>query len=109
MILAEGRYTAVARNKDKIYQRDFTVVAGKNTDVEVLMKEQQPQDAAATRRTRLTISIPQVTAAGTAARSRRAHRQAEQPFRTPSSRCPQATTAPAWTDAELLARARVQT
>lgn len=44
MILAEGRYTAVARNKDKIYQRDFTVVAGKNTDVEVLMKEQQPED-----------------------------------------------------------------
>jgi len=44
MILSEGRYTAVARNKDKIYQRDFTVSAGKNTDVEVLMKEQQPQD-----------------------------------------------------------------
>jgi hypothetical protein len=45
MVLAEGQYTAVARNKDKIYQRDFTVVAGRNTDVEVLMKEQQPQDA----------------------------------------------------------------
>lgn len=44
MVLAEGQYTAVARNKDKIYQRDFTVVAGTNTDVEVLMKEQQPQD-----------------------------------------------------------------
>ena len=44
MILAEGRYTAVARNKDKIYQRDFSVSAGKNIDVEVLMKEQQPQD-----------------------------------------------------------------
>ncbi len=44
MVLAEGRYTAVARNKDKIYQRDFTVVAGTNTDVEVLMKEQQPQE-----------------------------------------------------------------
>ena len=44
MILAEGRYTTVARNKDKIYQRDFSVAAGKNTDVEVLMKEQQPQD-----------------------------------------------------------------
>jgi hypothetical protein len=45
MVLAEGQYTAVARNKDKIYQRDFTVAAGTNTDVEVLMKEQQPQDA----------------------------------------------------------------
>lgn len=43
MILAEGEYSAVARNKDKIYQRDFTVVAGTNTDVEVLMKNQQPQ------------------------------------------------------------------
>ncbi len=44
MVLAEGRYTAVARNKDKIYQRDFTVHAGKNTDIEVLMKAQQPQE-----------------------------------------------------------------
>jgi hypothetical protein len=45
MVLAEGQYTAVARNKDKIYQRDFTVTAGTNTDIEVMMKEQQPQDA----------------------------------------------------------------
>lgn len=37
MVLAEGQYTAVARNKDKIYQRDFEVVAGVNTDVEVLL------------------------------------------------------------------------
>lgn len=41
MVLAEGEYTAVARNKDKIYQRDFVVQSGKNADVEVLMKEQQ--------------------------------------------------------------------
>jgi hypothetical protein len=47
LILAEGKYSAVARNKDRIFQRDFTVVAGRNTDVEVLMKEQQPQDAPA--------------------------------------------------------------
>lgn len=39
MVLAEGDYLAVARNKDKIYQRDFTVKAGRNTDVEVLLKE----------------------------------------------------------------------
>jgi hypothetical protein len=45
LILAEGKYSAVARNKDKIYQRDFTVAAGRNTDVEVLMSGQQPQDA----------------------------------------------------------------
>ena len=50
MVLAEGEYSAVARNKDKIYQRDFKVAAGKNTDVEVLMKDVQPQepDSAAT-------------------------------------------------------------
>ncbi len=36
MVLAEGDYTIIAKNKDKIYQRDFTVVAGRNQDVEVL-------------------------------------------------------------------------
>lgn len=41
MVLAEGDYTAVARNKDKIYQRDFTVHSGRNADVEVLMRDQQ--------------------------------------------------------------------
>ncbi|OWW01745.1 hypothetical protein ATY81_24045 [Rhizobium sp. R72] len=44
MVLAEGEYSAVARNKDKIYQRDFKVEAGKNTDVEVLMKDVQPEE-----------------------------------------------------------------
>ena len=37
LVLAEGSYTAVARNKDRIYQRDFAVKAGVNTDVEVLL------------------------------------------------------------------------
>ena len=37
MVLAEGSYSAIAKNKDKIYQRDFTVEAGHNTEVEVLM------------------------------------------------------------------------
>ncbi|MBW9114941.1 hypothetical protein JNB88_14975 [Rhizobium cauense] len=44
MVLAEGEYSAVARNKDKIYQRDFKVEAGKNIDVEVLMKDVQPEE-----------------------------------------------------------------
>jgi hypothetical protein len=44
MILAEGDYLAVARNKDKIYQRDFSVKAGRNTDVEVLMRAPQTPD-----------------------------------------------------------------
>lgn len=39
LVLAEGSYIAVARNKEKIYQRDFTVKAGVNTDVEVLLDE----------------------------------------------------------------------
>jgi hypothetical protein len=39
VILAEGKYTAVARHKDKIYQRDFSVVPGRNEDVEVLLQE----------------------------------------------------------------------
>jgi hypothetical protein len=35
-VLAEGDYTIIAKNKDRIYQRDFTVVGGRNQDVEVL-------------------------------------------------------------------------
>ncbi|MCY1668713.1 hypothetical protein [Rhizobium sp. SL86] len=41
MVLTEGDYTVVARNKEKIYQKDFNVEAGRDVDVEVLMKEQQ--------------------------------------------------------------------
>lgn len=40
MVLAEGDYLAVARNKDKIYQRAFSVKAAENMDVEVMMKDQ---------------------------------------------------------------------
>jgi molybdopterin-binding protein len=39
VVLAEGKYTAVARHKDKIYQRDFTVTPGRNEDVEVLLQD----------------------------------------------------------------------
>ncbi|MDO9417091.1 hypothetical protein [Pararhizobium sp.] len=39
IVLAEGDYSAVARNKDKIYQRDFKVAAGVNTDIEVILKD----------------------------------------------------------------------
>lgn len=45
LVLAEGQYTAVARNKNRIYQRDFTVTAGQNTDVEVLLTENPDQQA----------------------------------------------------------------
>ena len=39
MVLAEGDYTIIAKNKDKLYQKDFTVVAGHNQDVDVLAVE----------------------------------------------------------------------
>jgi hypothetical protein len=42
MVLAEGDYLAIARNKDKIYQREFNVKAGRNADVEVLMRDAHP-------------------------------------------------------------------
>ena len=46
LVLAEGRYSAVARNNEKIYQRDFIVTAGVNTDVEVLLNDKGTQPAA---------------------------------------------------------------
>jgi hypothetical protein len=39
MVLAEGTYTVIAKNRDRTYQRDFSVVAGRNQDVEVLTTE----------------------------------------------------------------------
>lgn len=44
MILAEGNYTAIARNKEYIYQRDFTVKAGHNEEVELLLKRDLQED-----------------------------------------------------------------
>ena len=37
IVLAEGEYTAIARNKGKVLQREFTVLAGQNSDVEVML------------------------------------------------------------------------
>ena len=39
MALIEGAYAINARNRDRNYRRDFTVVAGRNQDVEVLTTE----------------------------------------------------------------------
>jgi hypothetical protein len=39
MVLAEGDYTVIAKNRDRIFQKDFTVEAGKPIDVEVLAVE----------------------------------------------------------------------
>ena len=45
MVLAEGEYTIIAKNRDRIYQRDFTVVGGRNQEVEVLATEENSADA----------------------------------------------------------------
>lgn len=42
MVLAEGEYTIVAKNRDHIFQRDFTVEAGRNQEVEVIADESTP-------------------------------------------------------------------
>lgn len=44
MVLADGEYTAIARNKEKVYQRTFRVAGGQDSDVEVLMKDQAPDE-----------------------------------------------------------------
>lgn len=45
MVLAEGEYVIIAKNRDRIYQRNYTVVAGHNEDVEVITTEAQATDA----------------------------------------------------------------
>ena len=44
MVLAEGDYTIIAKNRDRIYQKDFTVVAGKNQEVEVIATDDSAID-----------------------------------------------------------------
>ncbi|MCV0397141.1 MAG: hypothetical protein K5872_21625 [Rhizobiaceae bacterium] len=39
MVLAEGSYTAVAKNRERVFSRDFVVVPGRNQDVEVIAAE----------------------------------------------------------------------
>ncbi len=39
MVLAEGKYTAIAKNRDHIFQKEFEVVAGPREDIEVLAGE----------------------------------------------------------------------
>ncbi|MBN9075180.1 MAG: hypothetical protein BGN87_03665 [Rhizobiales bacterium 65-79] len=45
MVLAEGDYTIVAKNRDHVYQRELTVEAGHNEDVEVLTSDTGQQEA----------------------------------------------------------------
>ncbi len=39
IVLAEGTYTISAKHRDKVYTRNFTVIAGRNQDVEVIASE----------------------------------------------------------------------
>jgi hypothetical protein len=39
MVLAEGDYTAIAKNRDRIYQMDFKVETGRNHEIEVVASE----------------------------------------------------------------------
>jgi len=45
LILAAGKYTAVAKHEDQIYSRDFTVEAGLQRDIEVRLADLVPPDA----------------------------------------------------------------
>ncbi|WP_198174191.1 hypothetical protein [Mesorhizobium xinjiangense] len=45
MVLSEGEYTVVAKNRDRLYQRDFEVVPGRNQDVEVITAAPQNAEA----------------------------------------------------------------
>jgi len=38
VVLSAGQYTAIAKHEDKIFEQDFTVEAGLNRDVEVLLQ-----------------------------------------------------------------------
>ncbi len=44
MVLAEGDYTVVAKNRDHVYQRALTVEAGHNEEVEVLTSDKGEPD-----------------------------------------------------------------
>lgn len=44
MVLAEGDYTVIAKNRDRIYQKDFTVEAGKNEELEVVASDASAVD-----------------------------------------------------------------
>lgn len=46
LILAAGKYTAVAKHQDQIYSRDFNVEAGLQRDIEVRLADLVPPDAA---------------------------------------------------------------
>jgi len=45
MVLAEGEYTIIAKNRDRLYQKDFKVESGRNEEVEVIASEDAANQA----------------------------------------------------------------
>lgn len=45
MVLAEGKYVAAARNRERFYEREFRVVAGRDSEVEVIADESGGREA----------------------------------------------------------------
>jgi hypothetical protein len=45
MVLAEGEYTIIAKNRDRLYQKDVKVESGKNEEVEVITSENAADQA----------------------------------------------------------------
>lgn len=45
MVLAEGEYTIIAKNRDRLYQKDFKVESGQSQEVEVLASDNAPNQA----------------------------------------------------------------
>jgi hypothetical protein len=44
IVLAEGSYTLIAKNRENIYQKDITVVSGRDSEIEVVADEQSRLD-----------------------------------------------------------------
>lgn len=45
MVLSQGKYVAAARNRERLYEREFTVVAGRNEEVEVVADDASGREA----------------------------------------------------------------
>ncbi|MHB2264950.1 hypothetical protein [Aliihoeflea sp. PC F10.4] len=45
MVLSEGKYVAAARNRERFYEREFNVVAGRDSEVEVIADENGAREA----------------------------------------------------------------
>ena len=50
IVLAEGTYTAIARHKDEVYAREFTIEAGLDRDVEVRLSDVMRDEGRGTER-----------------------------------------------------------